>query len=88
MLPLVKTPTQKLKDYKGIISDELFEEVEKLSKNLRGLKVNLVNSTPRGGGVAEILKSLVPLMRGMGLKAEWYTIPSREDFFKITKERI
>jgi len=86
MLPLVKTQIQKLKEYKGIISDKLFGEVERLSKNFKGLKVNLVNSTPRGGGVAEILKSLVPLMKGVGIEAEWYTIPPREDFFKITKE--
>ena len=71
MLPLVKTQIQKLKEYKGIISDKLFGEVERLSKNFKGLKVNLVNSTPRGGGVAEILKSLVPLMKGVGIEAEW-----------------
>jgi len=86
MLPLVKTQIKKIKEYKGIISDKLFGEVERLSKSFKGLKVNLVNSTPRGGGVAEILKSLVPLMKGIGIKAEWYTIPPREDFFKITKE--
>jgi len=86
MLPLVKTPTQKLEKYKSFISDELFEEIKNLTQQLKGLKVNIVNSTPRGGGVAEILKSLVPLMKGEGVKAEWYTIPPREDFFKITKE--
>ena len=86
MLPLVKTPTQKLEKYKSFISDELFEEIKNLTQQLKGLKVNIVNSTSRGGGVAEILKSLVPLMKGEGVKAEWYTIPPREDFFKITKE--
>jgi len=86
MLPLVKTNHQKLEDYQNLISEELFEEVKELASNFRGLKVNLVNSTPRGGGVAEILKSLVPLMKGVGIEAEWYTIPPREDFFKITKE--
>ena len=86
MLPQVKTPTQKLEKYKSLISDELFEEIKNLTQQLKGLKVNIVNSTPRGGGVAEILKSLVPLMKGEGVKAEWYTIPPREDFFKITKE--
>ena len=86
MLPKVKTPIQKLDKYRSFIPKKQFEEIENLSKDLKGLKVNLVNSTPRGGGVAEILKSLVPLMKGVGLKAEWYTIPGREDFFKITKE--
>jgi len=86
MLPLVKTNHQKLEDYKGLIPENLFEEINGLVKDLKGLKVFHVNATPRGGGVAELLKSLVPLMKGVGIRAEWYTIPPREDFFKITKE--
>lgn len=85
MLPLVKTSTQKLEKYKGLISEKLFKEIKEISKDLKGLEVFHVNSTPRGGGVAEILKSLVPLMKGVGIKAEWYTIPPRNNFFKITK---
>jgi len=86
MLPLVKTPTQKLEEYKELISEALFEEIRELAKYSKGLKVSHVNATPRGGGVAEILKSLVPLMKGVGIKTEWRTVPPREDFFKITKK--
>lgn len=86
MLPLVKTSIQKLEKYKGVIPDELFDEINRLSSDLKDLKVIMINSTPRGGGVAEILKSLIPLMKGTGIKAQWYTIPPREDFFRITKE--
>ena len=86
MLPEVKTFSQKIKNYKGFISENLYREIKKIVPKFKGLKVNMVNSTPRGGGVAEILKSLVPLMRGVGIDARWYTIPPREDFFKITKE--
>lgn len=86
MLPLVKTNHQKLEDYRELISEELFQEIQEMAKDLKGLRVFHVNATPRGGGVAELLKSLVPLMKGTGIKAEWYTIPPREDFFKITKE--
>lgn len=86
MLPEVKTQTQKIDKYKGIISGGLYREIKKLSPQFKGLRVNMVNSTPRGGGVAEILKSLVPLMKGAGICAKWYTIPPRDDFFKITKE--
>lgn len=86
MLPQVETPIKNLEKYKGIISQELFEEIKNLARQFKGLKVNMVNATPRGGGVAEILKSLIPLMKGIGIQAEWYTIPPREDFFKITKE--
>lgn len=86
MLPEVRTTSQKIEKYKDVISGELYREINKLAPNFQGLKVNMVNSTPRGGGVAEILKSLVPLMKGIGIRAKWYTIPPREDFFKITKE--
>jgi trehalose synthase len=86
MLPLVRTNHQKLEDYRELISGDLFEEITRLAKDLKNLRVFQVNATPRGGGVAELLRSLVPLMKGIGIKTEWYTIPPREDFFKITKE--
>jgi trehalose synthase len=86
MLALIKTPTQKLNRYKNLISKELFKEIEKISRPLKGLKVFHVNSTPRGGGVAEILKTLIPLTKGVGLEAEWFTIPPQNNFFKITKK--
>ncbi len=44
-----------------------------------------VNSTARGGGVAEMLRSLIGYVRGAGLAAEWVTIGGGEDFFRITK---
>lgn len=86
MLPLVKTPTQKLEKYKGVVAGELLREIKKLTEGLSGLKMAMINSTPRGGGVAEVLKSLILLMKGLGLQVEWYTIPPAQDFFKITKE--
>lgn len=86
MLSIVETQPQKLEPYRNLISRELFEEIEDLANNLRGLKVFHVNSSPRGGGVAEILKGLIPLMKGVGLEAEWYTIPPQNSFFEITKK--
>lgn len=86
MLPLVKTPKARLDKYKGLIPNGISKEIEQLSKGLKGLKVFHVNATPRGGGVAEILRSLVPLMKGVGLDARWYTIPPRNNFFEITKK--
>ena len=86
MLPQVKTRPQKLKKYKNIISEKLLREVNCLAEGLKGLRVIHLNATPRGGGVAEILKSLVPLMQGVGLKAQWHVIPPGRRFFKLTKE--
>lgn len=86
MLPVVETQSQNLEPYRNLISRDLFEEIKGNARELQGLKVFHVNSSPRGGGVAEILKSLVPLMKGVGLQAEWYTIPPQNSFFEITKK--
>lgn len=86
MLPYVETKTRKLEEYKGIISDKLFQEIKNLARDFKGLKVTMVNSTPRGGGVAEILESLVPLMKGIGIEANWHVIPPGRKFFGLTKE--
>jgi len=86
MLSRVETKTKEIKDYKGIIPDELYQEIEDLSKNLKGLKVVHVNAAPRGGGVAEILKVLTSLMKGVGIRASWHVIPPGEKFFELTKE--
>ena len=86
MLPQVKTKTQKLAKYQEIIPGKLYQEIESLARDFKGLKVAMINATPRGGGVAEILKSLVPLMKGIGIKAKWFVIPPGRKFFALTKE--
>lgn len=75
MLPYVETPTRKLEKYRGIISDELFQEIKELARDFKGLRLTMINSTPRGGGVAEILENLIPLMKGVGIDAHWHVIP-------------
>lgn len=52
---------------------------------LRGMRVLHVNATPYGGGVAEILSSMLPLMRDVGLDAHWMVLEGDEGFFKTTK---
>lgn len=86
MLPFVETPIHSLEKYKNIIPDSLYKEIKNLAKNLRGLKVSMINSTPQGGGVAEILANLVPLMKGVSINAHWYVIPPGKKFFGLTKE--
>lgn len=76
---------KRLSEYEGIVDPEVLEEIEQLSKRLKGLKVVHVNSTRLGGGVAEILHSLVPLMNGLGLETDWQVIAGDPDFFKVTK---
>lgn len=61
------------------------DELSRLAKPLRGLRLLHVNATPRGGGVAEILHSAIPLLRDLGLDATWQTIVAEPDFFALTK---
>lgn len=86
MLPLVETEKKNFNKYKGVIEPKLFKEIKGLAKELKGLKIVMINATPKGGGVAEILKSLIPLMNNLGLEASWQIIPPRRQFFNLTKE--
>lgn len=74
-----------LEDYRGIVSDEVIADLHKRASRLLGKRVVHVNSTAYGGGVAEILYSLVPLMNDAGLQAGWRVLVGDADFFSITK---
>ncbi|MCL6650509.1 MAG: glycosyl transferase family 1, partial [Chloroflexi bacterium] len=86
MLKRVATAPMSLEAYRGIISDELYVRIIELAEDLVGLRVGHINATPEGGGVAEMLKSLIPLKQGLGLDAAWYVMPPDEEFFKVTKQ--
>ncbi|MDP2720667.1 MAG: glycosyltransferase [bacterium] len=73
-------------NYKDIVPAETYAEIEKLAKKLKGIRVIHLNTSPSGGGVAEILRSLVPLLKGLGLDADWFVSRKNDNFFRITKE--
>jgi trehalose synthase len=75
----------RLEEYASIIGEKKIEEIKALAENLKGKEVCHVNSTSFGGGVAEILQRLVPLMCDVGLKAEWKVIKGSDEFFNVTK---
>jgi trehalose synthase len=52
---------------------------------LDGRTIWSVNSTAHGGGVAEMLRSLIGYVRGVGIDARWVTIGGNPEFFRITK---
>jgi len=74
-----------LSDYVPLVGDGVISELRLLGERLAGKRVINVNSTRVGGGVAEILGRLVPLMREVGLEPRWEVIRGTEDFFKLTK---
>jgi len=74
-----------IEEYRTIIGNEV-DEIKKLAEPLKGKKVLHVNATAYGGGVAEILHNLVPLMRSVGLDARWRVIEAPDEFFNVTKK--
>ena len=77
---------KKIEDYRKFISSDIYCELKELAKQLKGLKIAHINATSLGGGVAEILSSLVSLMNDLGIKCHWHTLPPDKIFFQITKK--
>ncbi len=75
-----------LDDYLPIVGRDAIEELRLLGERLAGTSVLNVNSTAVGGGVAEILNRLVPLMNELGLKARWDVIKGGDSFYATTKK--
>ena len=75
-----------LDDYVGIVGEEEVKSVKSLAEKLKGKSVTHVNSTAYGGGVAEMLHNLVPLMKDVGLDVHWEIIKGGLEFFNVTKK--
>jgi trehalose synthase len=74
-----------LADYTHLVGRQLVEQVRELAEPLAGKHVLNVSATAFGGGVSEILYSLVPMMRDVGIDAHWQVIFGREEFYNATK---
>jgi trehalose synthase len=74
-----------LTDYTHIVGKELTEQIRQLAEPLKGKRILHVSATAFGGGVSEILYTMVPLMRDVGLDAHWHVIFGKEEFFNATK---
>ena len=85
MLGSVPLTPKSLNDYVPVIGDERVAEIRELAAGLAGARVLHVNATSFGGGVAEILSTLVPLMTDVGLRADWQVIRGGDDFYQVTK---
>ena len=63
-----------LADYTHLVGRPLVEEIRELAEPLQGKRVLHLTATAFGGGVSEILYTLIPLMRDVGLEVEWQVI--------------
>ncbi|MBI5442800.1 MAG: glycosyltransferase [Deltaproteobacteria bacterium] len=71
--------------YEAVVGPDVVAHIRQLAEPLRGAKIVHVNSTREGGGVAEILRMLVPLQAALGLDVRWEVITGPEDFYQCTK---
>ena len=75
-----------IEEYSPIAGQATIDELFHLSNHLQGKVIQNINSTPVGGGVAEILTRMIPLLRQLGVDARWDVIKGNERFFAITKK--
>ena len=71
MLESVDVGQRSLTSYASVVDDGMLDQLRLLGDDLRGLRVLHVNATPYGGGVSELLRSVVPLMNDLGIVAHW-----------------
>jgi trehalose synthase len=86
LLELVDVGPRPLKQYERIVGEETLEEIRDLAAPLRGARIVQINATTYGGGVSELLRSIVPLYRGLGIECDWQIISARPAFFNVTKD--
>lgn len=77
--------TATLEDYSPLVGAGVTDELRALARPLEEARVLHVNATAVGGGVAEMMLSLVPLMNDVGLHADWYVLDAADRFFEVTK---
>jgi trehalose synthase len=85
VLQPVSVGHKSLADYTHLAGRPLIQEIRDLVQDLNGLRVLHLSATAFGGGVAEILYTLIPLMNDVGIEAEWQVMLGREEFYNVTK---
>lgn len=74
-----------IEKYSEIVGEAEIDALFRIAEKLKDLSILHVNSTKAGGGVAEILNRMVPLMKELGLNVDWKVIRGDNEFFKVTK---
>src|SRR2546430_2740487 len=84
-VPVAALPPERFRALLGDAYGEVDSAIETARRLLTGRVIWHVNSTARGGGVAEMLQSLLAYARGAGADVRWLTISGNPDFFRVTK---
>ena len=74
-----------LEDYQQVVGSEVIDELRLLAGRVKHRRLQHINSTAVGGGVAELLTRLVPLFRALGIDTTWDVIKGDQAFFEVTK---
>src|ERR1700719_2840143 len=85
LTPPAPAPSPRLDDYRDIIGQAQVDALRFLARDLKGKSIKMVNSTAVGGGVAEMLNRLVPLLSELEVTTHWDVITGGNDFFEVTK---
>jgi len=75
-----------IEEYIPIVGQPIIDDLRLLAEKLKGKVIQQVNSTAVGGGVAEILSRMVPLLKELGIDTRWDVIKGGEQFFEVTKK--
>jgi trehalose synthase len=76
----------KIEEYAPLVGQAVIDDLRLLGARLKGKLIQHINSTPVGGGVAEILNRMVPLLVELGVDTRWDVIKGGEQFFEVTKK--
>ena len=77
--------TIRLEDYRKVTPPGSVDLLYHMSEKVKGKSLLNINSTRSGGGVAEILNRLVPMLNELEIKVGWEIMQGSEGFFKVTK---
>lgn len=86
MLRSIPIPDQRrLADFREAAGEEAVERLREAAAPLKGSRLVQISSTSFGGGVSELLYSHIPLLRDLGIDADWQLLEGSEEFFQVTK---
>ena len=77
--------SEHLESYRTVVGAQVLDELLLLADRVRHRRLQHINSTSVGGGVAEILSRMVPLLRDLGIDTRWDVIKGNQAFFAVTK---